>query len=56
MPGLAAAVRPDRQWMTHRGEPDWAGVGDNDGTTHLGLPADDQWSVDELLERLDARS
>ena len=66
---LAAAVRGGRQWMAHRGEPDWAGVGENDGTTHLGLPADflidtdgtvaavhygrhadDQWSVDELLE------
>ncbi|WP_059014270.1 peroxiredoxin-like family protein [Mycobacterium sp. M26] len=66
---LAAAVRGGRQWMAHRDNPDWAGVGENDGTTHLGLPADflidadgtlvavhygshadDQWSVDELLE------
>lgn len=66
---LAAAVRGGRQWMAHRGEPDWAGVGESDGTSHLGLPADflidtdgtvaavhygrhadDQWSVDELLE------
>ena len=37
---LAAAVRSGRRWMAHRGDPDWAGVGDNDGTTHLGLPAD----------------
>jgi hypothetical protein len=37
---LAAAVRGGRRWMAHRGEPDWAGVGENDGTTHLGLPAD----------------
>lgn len=66
---VAAAVRGGRRWMAHRGEPDWAGVGENDGTTHLGLPADfliepdgtllavhygshadDQWSVDRLLE------
>lgn len=66
---LAAAFRGGRQWLAHRGDPDWAGVGDNDGTTHLGLPADflidtdgtvlavhygshadDQWSVDQLLE------
>ncbi|WP_407666341.1 peroxiredoxin-like family protein [Mycobacterium pinniadriaticum] len=37
---LAAAFRGGRQWLAHRGEPDWAGVGENDGTTHLGLPAD----------------
>lgn len=52
-----------------RHDPDYAGVGSSDGTTHLGLPADflidpdgtvvavhygshadDQWSVDQLLD------
>ena len=37
---LAAAVRSGRRWLAHRGDPDWAGVGDNDGSTHLGRPAD----------------
>lgn len=37
---LAAAVRSGRRWLAHRGEPGWAGVGENDGTSHLGLPAD----------------
>lgn len=37
---LSAAVRSGRQWVAHRGDPDWAGVGQNDGSTHLGLPAD----------------
>lgn len=64
-----AAVRGGTEWLAHHSDPDWAGVGENDGTTHLGLPADflidpdgtlvgvhygrhadDQWSVDELLE------
>jgi peroxiredoxin len=53
----------------HRNDPNYAGVGSTDGTTHLGLPADflinpggrvvavhygrhadDQWSVDQLLD------
>jgi hypothetical protein len=39
--------------MAHRGDPDWAGVGQNDGTlvaVHYGSHADDHWSVYELLE------
>ena len=65
------AVRGGHQWITHHSDPDWAGVGVSDGTTHLGLPADfligpdgtlvaahygahadDQWSVDELLLKI----
>ncbi|MGH3556682.1 MAG: peroxiredoxin-like family protein [Mycobacterium sp.] len=53
----------------HRNDPNYAGVGSTDGTTHLGLPADflidpdgtvvavhygdhadDQWSVDQVLD------
>jgi peroxiredoxin len=53
----------------HRNDPDYAGVGSTDGSTHFGLPADflidpdgtvvalhygrhadDQWSVDQLLD------
>lgn len=60
--GYATALR-------HRDDPDYAGVGSTDGTTHLGLPADflidpdgtvvaahygrhadDQWSVEQLLD------
>lgn len=55
--------------MLHRNDPERAGVGFGDGTTHLGLPsdflldadgtvaavhygrhADDQWSVDQLID------
>jgi peroxiredoxin len=35
-----AAVRSGHAWLTHHSDPDWAGVGESDGTTHLGLPAD----------------
>jgi peroxiredoxin len=76
--GLRALTHP-RAWRSafrgyaaarrHRNDPDYAGVGSTDGSTHLGLPADflidpdgtivaahygrhadDQWSVDELLD------
>lgn len=33
-----AAVRSGREWLTHH-SPDGVGVGEEDGTTHLGLPA-----------------
>ncbi|WP_407688883.1 peroxiredoxin-like family protein [Mycobacterium sp. HUMS_1102779] len=65
----SSALRGYRAMLDHRGDPDYGGVGSNDGTTHLGLPADflidadgtvvalhygrhadDQWSVDELLD------
>ena len=65
----SSAFRGYRAMLGHRKDPDYAGVGSNDGTTHLGLPADflidadgtvvalhyghhadDQWSVDELLD------
>ncbi len=65
----SSAFRGYRAKMGHRNDPNYSGVGSNDGTTHLGLPADflidadgkvvalhygrhadDQWSVDELLE------
>lgn len=58
-----------RAMLGHRSDPDYAGIGSNHSTTHLGLPADflidadgmvvalrygwhadDQWSVDELLD------
>jgi peroxiredoxin len=64
-----AAVRGGSAALFHRHDPDFAGVGLGDGTTHLGLPADflidpdgtvvavhhgrhadDQWSVDQLLD------
>lgn len=64
-----AAARGGIAAFRHRGDPDRAGVGFGDGTTHLGLPADflldpdgtvvaahygrhadDQWSVDQLLD------
>ncbi len=35
-----AAARSGGTWLAHRNDPSWAGVGDQDGTTHLGLPAD----------------
>ena len=35
-----AAVLGGGQWLSHHSDPAWAGVGDSDGTTHLGLPAD----------------
>jgi peroxiredoxin len=66
---LSAAVRGYANLVRHRNEPETAGVGSDDGSTHLSLPADflitpdgmlaavhygrhadDQWSVDELLE------
>lgn len=76
--GLRAVADP-RSWGSafrgyaiagrHRNDPNYAGVGSTDGTTHLGLPADfliepggtvvavhygrhadDQWSVDQLLD------
>lgn len=65
----SSAFRGYRAKLGHRNDPDYAGVGSNDGTTHMGLPADflvgadgtvvalhygrhadDQWSVDELLD------
>lgn len=65
---LWAAVRGSAA-MLHRNDPERAGVGFGDGTTHLGLPADflldadgtvaavhygrhadDQWSVDQLID------
>jgi peroxiredoxin len=64
-----SAFRGYAKVLAHRGDPDNAGVGMGDGSTHLGLPADfliepdgtvarvhygrhadDQWSVDELLD------
>ncbi|GAB7146408.1 peroxiredoxin-like family protein [Mycobacterium riyadhense] len=74
---LGAITHPRAWWaalrgaaaMLHRNDPDRAGVGLGDGTTHLGLPADflidpdgtvaalhygrhadDQWSVDQLID------
>lgn len=35
-----AAARSGRAWLAHHSDPDWAGVDQSDGTTHLGLPAD----------------
>lgn len=35
-----AAARSGRAWLAHHSDPDGAGVGQSDGTTHLGLPAD----------------
>lgn len=65
----SSAFRGYRAKLGHRNDPNYSGVGSNDGTTHLGLPADflidadgtvvavhygrhadDQWSVDELLQ------
>jgi peroxiredoxin len=65
----SSAFRGYRAKLGHRNDPNYAGIGSNDGTTHLGLPADflidadgtlvarrygrhadDQWSVDELLD------
>jgi peroxiredoxin len=65
----SSAFRGYRAMLGHRNDPEYAGVGSTDGTTHLGLPADflidadgtvvalhygrhadDQWSVDELLD------
>lgn len=34
------AVRGGGQWLAHHGDPRWAGVGESDDGTHLGLPAD----------------
>ncbi|MCB0939941.1 MAG: AhpC/TSA family protein [Mycobacterium sp.] len=34
------AVRGGGQWLAHHTDPRWAGVGESDDTTHLGLPAD----------------
>ena len=34
------AVRGGGQWLAHHGDPRWAGVGESDDSTHLGLPAD----------------
>jgi hypothetical protein len=34
-----AAVRSGREWLTHHSDPNGVGVGEYDGTTHLGLPA-----------------
>lgn len=76
--GLRAIADPRAWWsamrggtaaLLHRSDPDYAGVGSIDSTTHLGLPAeflidpdgtvaaahygrhaDDQWSVDQLLD------
>jgi peroxiredoxin len=76
--GLRALTHPRAVWaaarggtaaLLHRDDPQWAGVGMGDGSTHLGLPADflldpdgtvlavhygrhadDQWSVDQLLD------
>ncbi|WP_343573901.1 peroxiredoxin-like family protein [Mycobacterium sp.] len=64
-----AAARGYASAFRHRGDPNSAGVGSTDGTTHLGMPADflidpdgtvvavhygrhadDQWSVDQLLD------
>jgi peroxiredoxin len=36
----SSAFRGYRAVLGHRGNPEYAGVGSNDGTTHLGLPAD----------------
>ncbi len=75
---LRSLVHPRPMWtafrgyvdlMRHRNDPNSAGVGTGDGSTHLGLPADflidpdgtvvaahygrhadDQWSVDQLLD------
>jgi peroxiredoxin len=76
--GVRAVAHPRAMWtamrgyvklLGHRRDPDNAGVGSGDGSTHLGLPADflldpdgtvvaahygrhadDQWTVDELLD------
>uniref|UniRef100_UPI0031DD4346 peroxiredoxin-like family protein n=1 Tax=Mycobacterium sp. TaxID=1785 RepID=UPI0031DD4346 len=64
-----SAFRGYARAFRHRSDPNCAGVGSTDGTTHLGMPADflidpdgtvvavhygrhadDQWSVDQLLD------
>ncbi|SON58989.1 hypothetical protein MSIMFI_00470 [Mycobacterium simulans] len=66
---LLSGLRGQRAASKRRADPNYAGVGASDGTTHLGLPADflidpngtvvavhygrhadDQWSVDQLLD------
>ena len=75
---LRSIMHPRAMWtafrgyadlMRHRNDPNSAGVGSGDGSTHLGLPAgfiidsdgtvvashygrhaDDQWTVDQLLD------
>jgi peroxiredoxin len=66
---MLAAFRAYADLMRHRNDPNNAGVGTGDGSTHLGLPADflidpdgtvvalhygrhadDQWTVDQLLD------